>query len=301
MVAVATIRRAIDALCAAQADDGSFRDFALGIGASGPWVTAHVGGRLAGLPPRYRDDRVTGAAARAMRYLDGATWSYNEHAPADADTIAHALILAGALGERRPDAALALAGHQTADGGFATFVAGAPGADFASWTRSHPDVTPVAVRALAAYRDLAGLDDVIARAVARGAADRLAGARAFWWDLDWYTRAMWIDAYAALALAFDAGPAPVAPAPRTLLDAAYLLAIACAAGWDALIDELADHLLGAATPGGLWPASRALRVVAPDIAQPWLLPGETGGALYADVEGIYSTAVIASVLAAWWR
>ncbi len=85
--------------------DGSFRDFALGIGASGPWVTAHVGGRLADLPPRYRDDRVAGAVARAMRYLDGATWSYNEHAPADADTIAHALILAGAIGLRGRQAA----------------------------------------------------------------------------------------------------------------------------------------------------------------------------------------------------
>jgi hypothetical protein len=101
MVAVATIRRAIDALLAAQAADGSFRDFTLGIGASGPWVTAHVGGRLAGLPPRYRDDRVARAAARALRFLDGATWSYNEHAPADADTIAHALILAGGGGGRR--------------------------------------------------------------------------------------------------------------------------------------------------------------------------------------------------------
>jgi hypothetical protein len=137
--------------------------------------------------------------------------------------------------------------------------------------------------------------------VARGAADRRDGARAFWWDLDWYTTAMWADACGALALAFDAGPPPVAPAPRTLLDAAYLLAIACAAGWDALVDELADHLLGAATPRGRWPASCVLRVTAPDVAQPWLLPGEAGGALYADVQGVYSTAVIASVLAAWWR
>jgi len=288
MSPVATIQRAITALLAAQAADGSFRDFALGIGASGPWVTAHVGARLATLPPRYRDDRVGAAIARAARYLDEHRWSYNEHAPADADSIAHALFFLGALGERRPEAARLLASYQLAGGGFATFLPGT----YTSWTRAHPDVTPVAVHALAAYGD----DDAIARALPH----RHGVRAAFWWDLDWYTTAMWVDACTALAVPFDPAPQPTAP-PRTLLDAAYLFAIACAAGWHTLVDELADRLLAAATPAGLWPPSRVLRVTAPDAVEPWTLAGEAGGLLYADVHGVYSTAVITSVLAAWWR
>jgi len=288
MSPVATIQRAITALLAAQAADGSFRDFALGIGASGPWVTAHVGARLATLPPRYRDERVAAAVTRAARYLDEHPWAYNEHAPADADSIAHALIFLGALGERRPEAARALAAYQLAGGGFATFQPGT----YASWTRAHPDVTPVAVRALAPYGDDA--------AIARALPHRHGGRAAFWWDLDWYTTAMWVDACAALAVPFDPAPRPTEP-PRTLLDAAYLFAIACAAGWHTLVDELADRLLAAATPAGLWPPSRVLRVTAPDAPQPWTLAGEAGGRLYADVHGVYSTAVITSVLAAWWR
>jgi hypothetical protein len=288
MSPVAKIQRAIAALLAAQYPDGSFRDFALGIGSSGPWLTAHVGARLASLPPRYRDERVAAAIARAGHYLGQHRWSYNELAPADADSIAHALIFLGALGERRPDAARALAGHQLADGGFATFLPD----NYASWTLSHPDVTPVAARALAAY----GYDDAIARALPH----RVGVRAAFWWDLDWYTTAMWVDACTALAVPFDPAPRPT-ESPRTLLDTAYLLAIACAVGWHTLVDELADRLLAAATPAGLWPPSRVLRVTAPDETQPWTLAGEAGGRLYADVHGVYSTAVIASVLAAWWR
>src|SRR6185295_4010035 len=112
MSPVATIQRALAALLAAQAADGSFRDFALGIGASGPWVTAHVGARLASLPRRYRDECVAAAIAGVTRYLGEHRWSYNEHAPADADSIAHALIFLDAVGERRPEAARALTGYQ---------------------------------------------------------------------------------------------------------------------------------------------------------------------------------------------
>ena len=295
MSAVWAIRRAIDALVATQAADGSFRDFELGVGASGPWVTAHVGMRLAGLPPRYRQPRVEAAIARARAYLDAApAWAYNEHAPADADSIAHALLCLGP-DARHHDAVRSLARFQQPDAGFATFTPDARGASFASWTRSHPDVTPVALRALAPYREVPAIAEVVARGLAhRGESE------AFWWDLDWYTRAMWVATCIELGEPPDVGAPPPAPARRSLLDAAYLLAIARAAGWDALVDAIADDLLGAMTPEGRWPPSRVLRVTRPDVDRPWELHGDAGGRLFADVRGVYSAAVIATTLAACW-
>ena len=142
------LRAAITAVCAAQADDGGWEDFQIaGMGASGPWVTAAIGLRLAELPPALTTAAVTAAVDRALGYLEAAeAWSYNHKAPADADTIAHALLLYAARGRRRDQAVDDLLGFQTADGGFSTFTPRARGASFASWTISHPDVTPVAAR-----------------------------------------------------------------------------------------------------------------------------------------------------------
>lgn len=290
------VRTAIAAVVAAQGDDGAWTDFEIaGMGASGPWVTAAVGLRLAELPPAFRDDAVRRAVDRAVGYLDAEpTWSYNHKAPADADTIAHALLLLGAHGRTRDGAVDQLLAFQTLDGGFSTFAPGARGAAYASWSMSHPDVTPVVVRALAPHRARPDVAAALARALERRAADR-AGGRwpAFWWGLDWYTAAMWARAAGELGLPWEPPSPPDAP-PRTPLDAAYLLEIALASDRDG--GAVADHLLAAAG-GPLWSPAPVLRVTAPDVVRPWELPGDQGGRLYADVHGIYSTAVIAAALA----
>lgn len=293
-----TIRRVIDALLARQHDDGSFRDFELGLGASATWVTAHVALRLDALPPAFRRDRVAAAVARARAFVERTPWSYNDEVGEDADTIAHALALCG--GEReRPERAAQLARHQRADGGFATFLPDARNAAYASWQLAHPDVTPVAVRALAPYRDDPAIADAISRARIAGERDREAGYPAFWWDLDWYTRAMWAAAGDALAAPF-AIDLPDEPRARTPLDAAYLLDLACRARAYALADGLADAFLHAPIVDGLWSSSRVLRVTSPDTPRPWEKQGERGGVLYADVHRVYSGAVIVAALARYW-
>jgi hypothetical protein len=300
------IHRAISAVCAVQDDDGAWTDFDVaGMGASGAWVTAAVGLRLAELPPAFRDDAVERAIARATERIASVRWSYNQRTPQDADTTAHAMLLLAETGRAHDgapdgppgDAIDQLLGFQTVDGGFSTFAPGARGADFASWSVSHPDVTAVAVRALGRHRARPGVAAALERALVRRAGDRLAGGwPAFWWALDWYTAAAWARAAGELALDWEPPPRP-APGPlRAPLDAAYLLEVALASGWEAIALTVADVLLAA---GGdpLWSPVPVLRVTVPHVARPWELAGHLGGRCYADVRGIYSTAIIASVLA----
>jgi hypothetical protein len=70
-----------------------------------------------------------------------------------------------------------LLGFQTLDGGFSTFPPNARGAAYASWSVSHPDVTPVAVRALVRHRARPDVAAALALAIERRAADRAADGR----------------------------------------------------------------------------------------------------------------------------
>lgn len=300
------IRHGIAAVCAAQGDDGAWSDFEIaGMGASGPWVTAAVGLRLATLPPALRDEAAAQAAERAVRYLEAEpSWSYNAKAPADADTIAHALLLLGTAGRTRAGAVEQLLGFQTLDGGFSTFAPNARGAAFASWSVSHPDVTPVAARALARYREQPDVAAALGRALERRAGDR-DGDRAsgqwpaFWWGLDWYTAAAWARAASDLGVSWEPPPRPALGPLRAPLDAAYLLEVALASGWEAIAIAVAGVLVAAAGEGPLWPPVPVLRVTAPHVVRPWELPGDQGGRLYSDIRGVYSTAIIVSALASY--
>lgn len=294
------IRRGISSLCALQDGDGGWSDFEIaGMGASGPWVTAAVGLRLAGLPSAFRDEPVARAVERAVHRLDGeATWSYNHKTPHDADTTAHAMLLLGQAGHVRPGSVEQLLAFQTIDGGFSTFAPNARGAGYASWSVSHPDVTPAAVTALGRHRARPDVAAAIARALDRRAADRRDGHwPAFWWGLDWYTAAAWARAMRVLGEPWDPPPRPALGPLRAPLDAAYLLEVALAAGWDAIAITMAEVLVSTGGDGPLWPAVPVLRVTAPDVARPWELGGDHGGRLYADVRGVYSTSVIVSALA----
>jgi len=294
------IQRGISGICAAQDDDGGWTDFEIaGMGASGAWVTAAVGLRLAGLPAALRSDGVARAVERAVARIDGEpTWSYNHKTPQDADTTAHAMLLLATAGRVRAGAVERLLGFQTLDGGFSTFPPNARGADHASWSVSHLDVTPVCVRALVPHRAKPDVAAAIARAVVRRDGDRVDGRwPAFWWGLDWYTAAAWARATAELGETWTPPPRPTGEPLRAPLDAAYLLEVAIASGWEGVAIAMADLLVEAGGAGPLWPALPVLRVAAPNIARPWELPGDQGGRLYADARGIYSTSVIVSALA----
>lgn len=144
--------RAMSFLVERQSADGAWRDFDLAPGLSDAWVTVYIASRVLPFVEDHSSPdfaRVIECAARflrAARHQQGG-WSYNLRCQPDADSTAQTLLF---LREVRHTAELrdyaALARFQLADGAFATYKTQSPEH---GWGRGCPDVTVVALRALA--------------------------------------------------------------------------------------------------------------------------------------------------------
>jgi hypothetical protein len=314
--------RALEALLEAQSPDGSWRDYDIpGLGVSDTWVTAHIGLKLASLPQGYRSFQLKAALDTAADFLAGKWhhgWGYNDNAPVDADTTAHALLFLHKLKRDPPVSTVpALLGFQRTNGGFATYDRFRDLSMPQSWCTAHPDVTPLVVRALLAYQDDPQLDRALAKsidaaitaALPRLAADRLPDGLwpAFWWVLRWYTTAAWLETYKAMRnLGLGTGGFPQIHWPElsqdfygctSRLDEALLLVCALETGRTGLASQAADRLVTAQQPNGLWPIELALCQTTPGIQRPWELA--TRETLYPENVGLYSTATILHALARW--
>src|SRR5664279_2857346 len=141
-----------------QAPDGAWLDFNLPVGRSDAWTTAYIGMCLFETEPfvSARERRyVRTALDNAARFVGAArgsegTWGYNARVPPDCDSTSWAALFLTATG-RAPgqETYTALRTFARPDGGFATYNAGPGNDESSAWTRSHPDVTPVAACALA--------------------------------------------------------------------------------------------------------------------------------------------------------
>jgi len=142
-----------------QTASGAWCDFHLGVGLSDAWTTAYIGTCLleaersiGGCERRYVRAALDRGAAflQASQRRDG-SWAYNGHVPPDCDSTSWATLFLAAMGsESHDDASAALRSFARGDGGFATYncAASAVPGSTSAWTSSHPDVTPVALRAL---------------------------------------------------------------------------------------------------------------------------------------------------------
>ena len=188
----AALEKAVSFLIERQSGDGAWRDFQLKPGRSDAWVTAYVGLRLLRAETCAPDAEMRPALAAATRYLEGARhrdggWGYNGKSPPDADSTAQSILfLRAGFGAVTLADYAALARFQLRDGAFATYRRG-DGRD--GWCRGHPDVTAVALRAMAG---MLRPDHVRLR---RGYA-RLAGYLArknalasYWWPSPFYLAA----------------------------------------------------------------------------------------------------------------
>jgi len=298
------VRRALDAILDAQDQDGQWRDFEIPeVGVSDAWVTAHVGLKLRSMPEQWQDVRVRRALSKAVDglQLDAKTaWSYSDRSPADTDSTAHVVLFLNKMGRTPPDESLRfLLDRQQPDGGFATFLPRLGMSQGHSWTTSHPDVTAVVVQALWPFSIAAQVADSIRRArqYMTNVNNEEQRWPAFWWSLDWFTAAYWIEALKAmdgkLLRAEDVGVTPAARV-RSDLDAGLLLQALTSTGAcpeaQLLVSRLAERQLGS----GLWPTLPVLRVTRPHVSRPWLAPN--GCPLYAD-RGVYSAATIGASIA----
>jgi hypothetical protein len=278
--------------------DGHWEDYKLPVGSSDAWVTAFVGLALA------RTNLGSPAAARAASWLAchrpyPAGWGFSSTTGPDSDSTAYALLLlqAAALPVRSEDQDWLLHRWQPG-GGFATY----PASD--RWGMAHPDVTPVAFRALS--------DD--ARQQLRlemiGYLGRSRDSDGTWPAYWWRTRHYSTFLNASLARDLDAGLS-IAAAVVSLeenrmvysaFDLAYILANTfLAAGLAEPTWALVAELLRQQQPDGHWLGSENLRVMRHDTADPWNHPT---GALYSDTENLTTTASavwILALLASEWN
>jgi hypothetical protein len=300
------VRSALNVLLTSQSEDGSWVDFDLPtVGASDAWVTAHVGFRLATLPEAWTSDSLKDALEAAVQFLHAKWhhgWGYNNSAPVDADSTAHALLMLNATGKKPPATSIeALLSFQQSNGGFATYSTFRSSSMPQNWLISHPDVTPVVIRALAQYAADPRVAECITRAMHSMEADRLSDEMwpAFWWNLHWYTASAWVNAASSIE-----EPLPSFHWPELMesnfkwtsdLDAAYLLELSTNLGRVDIAEQVAQHLLRNQLEDGSWPRVPVLRQPKPGLHQPWKAPDDE--TYYADVRGIYSTATILSAVA----
>jgi len=313
-VQTSPVWRTLDALLSAQRYDGAWTDFDIpGLGISDTWVTAHIGLKLASLPERLKNEQVLRALHSAASFLDGKWrhgWGYNDNAPVDADTTAHALLLLEKVGIAPPPSTIpALLGFQCANGGFATYDTFRDPSMPESWCVAHLDVTPVALRALLSHQGDMGVAKAVNCAAQRLGADRLPDGTwpAFWWILRWYTTTAWIETWHSLRKyqpALQGFPSFRLDQTKdsfygctSKLDEALLLECALYAGDHTLADQIGSRLVDAQLPNGLWPIELALCQTIAGVFKPWEMgKRET---LYPEEVGIYSAASILHALALW--
>jgi hypothetical protein len=293
-------------LVAAQAPSGAWFDYAFALGPSDEWVTSYVGACLAGAMQAIDGGQIASAVARARTWLaaglrlrHGA--GYNWLCPVDSDSTAWAILFLHACGETVSDDLYdTLLERQNPDGGFATYGSRLfpPGH---SWTCSHPDVTPVVLRALltrfepshSAVR--AGLDYVM-RSHIRWLWP------SFWWTTLLYSTCMNLALLSDVVPCYDRRPIRAALEAHTQVDDPFAQALMTEAiafvdpsGTAERLRQIVGLLCASQDPDGGWRSSAVLRLTHADCPRPWLRGGHAGD-LYPDQNRLLTTSTVLSAL-----
>jgi squalene cyclase len=302
-----SLLRAIEFILERQAADGRWRDFELEPGESDQWVTAYVGLQVQSVPARLISKPRHVALARAGDWLIGVmrpdgSWAYNDRCPPDCDSSAHAILFLASQGRRLPEICYErLSRFQKADGGFATYERRDPKN---SWGVSHPDVTPVALRALLTRLDpkadaiQAGLGYVRAEGAGRNL------WQSFWWDTPLYATLMNLRLLEELRVPYEKSPVlqavQHAPISKLAFESALLtqILIILTPKFKGLA-TLRELLFNSQQAGGDWVGSAPLRVTSPAVIAPW--ESSNPGRVSTDPKSIFTTATAIGALAALLR
>jgi hypothetical protein len=306
-----SIDRAARFIVDMQAKSGAWTDFDLEVGLSDEWTTGYIGVCLLEVEPcvtaserRYLRIALEGAAdfLQSSRRSDG-TWGYNANVPSDSDSTSWAALFLTAMG-RSPDAQTygALRTFARADGGFATFNAQKRDGARSTWECSHPDVTPVALCALAASSPESVVsEETLSFILAHRDVNGL-------WNSYWYRTALYATLHNLIALRragrMVAPPATAVIATMAATHDPFELALALeivtrfavAGETRTFVLDAAAALLASQSREGWWVAEPLMRVTYQSLERPWELPGDAGGPLYNDEYFTFTTATVARAL-----
>jgi squalene cyclase len=289
-----------------QDDDGSWVDWQLPPGESRPWTTAFVGYNLRFLP-ELLNLNVTPSIHAAARWLlrntfDDGGWGYNELVGSDADSTAYAILLLSQSGEPIPESGYArLREFQTPDGGFSTYL---PQDCLNSWGVSHPDVTPVALRALLTRYSRnegfiqRGFDYVLRQRSTAGL------WQSFWWESFLYSTDANLSLKNAIGCFLDdpttkeslARVRPNKPFEIALQLSALILSGALPAkpALRGLLDHCVQQLVDNQQADGSWRSGPILRLTNRDSYEPWRQ--EESGPLFSDPNRLFTSSTVLKAL-----
>lgn len=297
-----SISAALDFIISHQSEDGSWVDWQLPPGESDAWTTAYVGLKLT-LIPEHLKVRAEPAFKRAARWLlmhvypEGG-WGYNDSVGPDADSTAFSLLFLAAAGENAPDVSREfLLNHQKADGGFSTYLVSDANN---SWGVSHPDVTPVVLKALltgGGGRDHAidaGVEYIVNARTTEGVWN------SFWWNSLLYGTEASISFITAAGIKWDPRPtvkhiltAKVSNAFERALLTSSLLHLSIPET-ETRVPELVADLIAKQRADGSWESQPMLRVTKRDCFEPWM--EEYGGPLFSDRRNLFTSSTVLGAL-----
>lgn len=301
--AVSSAVASAGAALASRATSRGWTDYWLPVGRSTSWATAYVAGCLAAAGPSATANPAVGASLGGARdfllgtFRRGLGWGYNEAVETDADSTALALLFLACTGDLPCPPEDLLAPYLRPDG-VATFRRSDPRD---AWGRSHADVTPAALRALA----LSGAPPVGWRDVLARTCDPRGCWRSYWWLSDLYATSASLtllrdwEGRDAARRSFEwltELPLPVDAFDRSLLLTALLHTTARI---PRAAHRLANDLLASRGDDGLWEGSAWLRVTRDDCAEPWERPFDSGN-LYCD-DGVLTSATAVRALSEFAR
>jgi hypothetical protein len=313
--AIADLRRsiatAVTYLISRQSPCGQWMDFALPPGPSDAWVTGYVGLSLALLPPEFLVPETQRAIRHATRWCGLAMnpdygWGYNSTTGSDADSTGHVISFLSAAHSPVPDACYdTLRLFQKEDGGFATYRLDTPDN---TWGHSHPDVTPVALRALSTAQEERAVSWQAALDYVRSGQDRTGIWQSYWWNTFFYgtwanlsflekTKSEYRKDDCRRFLATR--PLPGDPFPLALF-AGCLHLVSPVPGYSlSRLIRVFDRLMEMQTADGSWISRPALRLTNDRMTRPWMQP--CSGELFADGQHLFTTATALKVLVPFYH
>ncbi len=297
-----SISAGLDYILTLQATDGNWTDWNLPPGNSLAWTTGYVGFKLHYLPDEWAEKAAPATLAGSNwllrnQFPDGG-WGYNELVGSDADSTAFAILCLTSTGLEAPDSAYNhLTQYHCSDGGFSTYYCKGVRN---SWGVSHPDVTPVVLRALLTKHSTGEcvLSDGVKYVLRQKTKEGIWNS--FWWDSHLYSTEANLSLLTIVKphhelkvteeVLCQLGPSKVF---EVALLISSLLHIATPRA-RAAVPPLLEQIIRQQQPDGGWISDLILRITNRDCFKPWAC--SNAGPVFSDPQRLFTSSAALAAL-----